>query len=380
MVFANIILVFLISMQNGMYSLMISNTLKVFSGHYQLQAEGYHDNPLMHRTLASGVERAESMRQQLGDIVAARTATFALLASEERTYGAQLIGVEVEHEPSVSSLPGLVKAGNYLGDSNAHEIVIGEILARNLKVGIGDELTLLGNGKDGSIAADIVNITGLFATGNNDIDRMLVHMPLPVFQQVFSMRDDVHSIVISADSLAHSRELEQQIQAPADSVLLDWQELEPGLMQAIRADIGSALFVYLVLILLSGFSVLNTVLMTVLERTREFGIFLALGLRPLRLAAMVFIETFLLALLGLLAGALLGAMVALYFEIYGLYIPGYEEVAAQFNMPARMRTDLDWLSLLLGPGFVFITALLATLYPIFKLMQLQPVAAMQRPV
>ena len=97
----------------------------------------------------------------------------------------------------------------------------------------------------------------------------------------------------------------------------------------------------------------------------------------LQLALLVFIETFLLALLGLLVGALLGGLVALYFQSYGLYIPGYEEVAAQFNMPARMHPDLDWLSLLLGPAFVFLTAMLATLYPVFKLLQLQPVTAMQ---
>lgn len=376
MVFANIILVFMISLQNGMYAMMINNTLRLDAGHYQIQAEDYHDHPAMYKTVNDGRQLAFAIRHKIGEFASARANAFVLLASDQRTYGAQLFGVEVEHEPQISSLPGLVTEGRYLGSDDAHEIVIGKVLARNLKVGIGDELTLLGSGKDGSIAADVVTVTGLFETGNNDADRLVAHMPLSVFQQVFSMGDAVHAIVITSDSIRHSDELIKTIDLPVDSVLLNWQQLVPGLMQAIKADISSAAFIYFILIMLSGFSVLNTVLMAVLERTREFGIFMALGLRPTQLAKLIFLETGLLAFIGLILGAMLGGLVTWYFEINGMYIPGYEEMATQFNMPARMYPDVDLLTLSLGPLFVFISAVIAAIYPAVKLMALKPLEAM----
>lgn len=377
MVFANILLVFMISMQAGMYSMMIDNTLRLNSGHYQIQAEGYLEHPAMHKTLANGEQLAQDLRQKLGNIVSTRAQGFALFSSEQRSYGAQLTGIDTLHETQISSLPGLIKQWRYLIDNNAREVVLGKILARNLKVNIGDEVTLLGSGKDGSIAADIVTVVGLFDTGNKQIDRMLAQMPINTFQTLFSMQEDVHAIVITSESLESSKKLVNLIQAPEKSRLLNWVELEPGLMQAIKADIGSALFIYIVLVMLSGFSVLNTVLMTVLERTREFGLFMALGLRPGQISRLIILESVFLSFLGLIIGMLLGGLLTYYFEVNGMIFPGYEEAAARFNLPNRVYPSVEAISLLLGPGFVFLAAMLASIYPALKILRLHPLHAMR---
>ncbi len=377
MVFANVLLVFSVAMETGMYAMMIDNTLRLGSGHYQVQAEDYLDHPAMYKTVENGIDKAEALRAQIGDVVAARAQSFVLFASEQRTYAAQLTGVEIRHEPMVSSLPGLVKAGHYLVEPKAHEVVIGRVLARNLKVGVGDELTLLGSGRDGSIAADIVTVVGLFDTGNQQIDRLFAHMPIATFQQVFSMQDSVHAVVVTARTLGESHALAGQIKTAPGEVLLNWQQLEPGLMQAIKADISSAVMMYMVLVVLCAFSVLNTMLMTVLERTREFGIFMALGLRPSQISRLIFIEAAILAALGLLLGIILGGLITGYFEINGMVIPGYEEAAARFNMPERVYPSVDVISLFSGPVGVFVGALLASIYPALKILRLQPLEAMR---
>ena len=149
MVFSNILLVFMISLQFGMYGLMVENGLKIFTGHLQIQAPGYLDEAKMRLTVPDAVALAGQVREE-GDLkAAARGSTFALVSSEERTYGVAVLGVEPAHEPEVSSLPGLVREGRYLDDPAAAEIVIGRTLARNLKVELGDELTMLGSGVDG---------------------------------------------------------------------------------------------------------------------------------------------------------------------------------------------------------------------------------------
>ena len=157
----------------------------------------------------------------------------------------------------------------------------------------------------------------------------------------------------------------------------DWNALQPGLKQAIQADMSSAFFMYAVLVVLVAFSVLNTQLMSVLERTREFGIILSLGLKPGRLGKLVMLETAFMGLIGLGIGAIGGYAVTQWFSINGLSIPGMQEMAAQFNLPARMYPQASWLTIFLGPSVVFLFTLLSALYPALRLHRLQPVMAMR---
>ena len=140
---------------------------------------------------------------------------------------------------------------------------------------------------------------------------------------------------------------------------------------------ASAWFMYAVLIVLVAFSVLNTQLMSVLERTREFGTMMALGFKAVRLGTLVITETFIMSSLGLAIGAGLGAVLAYYLSIVGFSYPGMEEMAARFNLPDRMYPSLSLLSIFLGPGIIFICSLLASIYPALRLFFLHPVSAMK---
>ena len=304
-----------------------------------------------------------------------------MTSSEQRSYGLQIIGVEPEFEPKVSTLPGLITKGHYFTDINAEEIIIGSVLARNLRVDIGDELTLLGSGRDGSFAAGVVIVTGIFDSGTPDIDRSMAQLPIAYFQSLFTMEGQGHNIVINAQDLSLAPELQQQVSSiiadQKDLVILDWNQLQPGLQQAIQADMASAWFMYSVLIILVAFSVLNTQLMSVLERTREFGTMMALGVKPARLGALIITETSIMSTLGLAIGAGLGTVLAYYLSIVGFSYPGMEEMAGKFNLPDRMYPSLSLLSIFLGPGIVFLCSLLASLYPALRLFFLQPVSAMR---
>ena len=202
MVFANTLLVFMISMQFGMYGLMIENTLKLFTGHMQVQAPGYKDDQKMRQTVANIAPLAASLRAKFpNERIAARGQAFALASSKDRSYGIAILGVEPEFEPQVSSIPGLVKDGRYVRGNTATEIVIGAVLARNLRVKIGDELTLLGSGLDGSFAAAVVTVVGIFDSGVVEVDRSIAQIPLGAFQDIFFMDGAGHQVVINAPTL-----------------------------------------------------------------------------------------------------------------------------------------------------------------------------------
>lgn len=396
MVFSNLLLVFMISMQFGMYHRMIDNTLRLMSGHLQIQADGYQKLPRIHKVVPDIQQLAQRLRQlsdhadpSNSDIdshsqafqVSARAQGFALVSSEERSYGAMIVGVEAEFEPHISNLPGLVKQGRYLDQDSDGEVVIGSALARNLKIKIGDELTLLGSGRDGSFVADVVRVRGLFDSGVADLDRNLIHMPLRRFQQSFAMEGSGHQIVIMSNDFYQLDALKQKLQ-PALAThqtlrLLDWQELQPGLRQAIIADMASAWFMYGVLILLVAFSVLNTQLMSVLERTREFGIVMSLGLRPGSLGRLVMLEATMMATIGLAVGMFLGVALVTYLNQNGFMIPGTEEAMARYNMPSRIYPSMNIWALLLGPAIVWLGCLLASVYPALRLQFLHPIEAMR---
>ena len=381
MVFSNVILVFVISMQVGMYQLMIDNSLSATTGHLQVQARGYQEEEKIRQTIPAVEALAAELRSTLRlETIAPRGEAFALVSSEERSYGVQIQGVVPARERLVSSLPGLVAEGRYLADPDTPGIVVGRVLARNLKVAVGDELTLLGSGRDGSFAAAVAPVVGILESGNSDIDRGLAQLPLHFFQATFAMGSAGHRVVVLAPDLFQTPRLVKEARAalPAgeDLVVLDWQALVPGLKQAIQADLSSALFMYAVLVVLVGFSVMNTQLMSVLERTKEFGIVMALGVSPGRLARLVLLETTTMGLLGFLTGVVLGAMLVLWFAVHGLTFPGLAEMAGEFNLPGRIYLDLSAPGLLVGPSMVLLASALATLYPMTRLFRMAPVEAM----
>jgi ABC-type lipoprotein release transport system permease subunit len=382
MMFSNMLLVLMISLQFGMYGLMIDNTLQAFTGHLQIQAPGYIDDQKIRQTVDDIVPLASTLRDHFeSDSIAARATAFALVSSEERSYGIAVVGVEPNFESHVSTLPGLLSEGRFLGDNDAPEIIIGAALARNLRVALGDELTLIGSGRDGSFAATVVNIVGIFDSGIADFDRSITEIPLGLFQDVFYMEGSGHHVVVNLPLIDDVPIVKKQIEAllptGQDLVVHDWDALQPGLKQAIKADMSSAFFMYGILVILVAFSVLNTQLMSVLERTHEFGIVMSLGLTPGRLGRLVLLETAIMGFLGLLLGALLGALITYYLSVTGFAYPGMEEMTAKFNLPSRFYPQISISSLMVGPVVVFIFTMLAAVYPALRLHKLQPVEAMR---
>ncbi len=378
--FSAALLVFMQTLQYGAYDMMIDTTLRVYTGQMQVQHSGYQDKPQMRTVVADAASLAAQLRARTGyATIAVRAQGFALASSAERSYGVPVIGVQPEFERGVSTLPHLVKQGRYLVDARAQELVIGSALARNLKLKLGDELTLLGSGRDGSVAATVLPVVGFFESGNPDLDRRLVMMPLATFQETFSLGQDAHRIVVSGpnyDSIPQTKAMVQQaIAGRPGLVVLDWDELVPGIKQMIQTDMVQNWITYMALIVIVTLSIMNTFLMSVLERTREFGIMLALGISPLRLGTMVILESAFLTLLGLAIGIAIGGGIAVWLHFEGFTFPGMKEIYAQFGLPGVIYPKLTAESFLLGPLVILVFTLLAALYPALRLRQLQPAEA-----
>ncbi|RMG59034.1 MAG: ABC transporter permease [Deltaproteobacteria bacterium] len=382
--FATTLLIFMLSWQLGSYATMIDATVRFQSGHLQIQARGYRERMEVFRVVPSPGRLLPLVESLPGYRASTfRGNAFALVSASERTYGCAVIGVDPAREGTVSPLPTLVREGEFLRSGSAPEALVGALLAKNLRVGVGDELILLGQGRDGSVAATAVTVRGIFRSGQDSFDRSTLILPLRFFQETFSMGDSVHQVIILLDSLSVVKEAKKRLQGELSRlqggeklVVLDWIELLPGLVDAIKMDLSSGFIFYIILIVVVAFSIMNTFLMAVFERKKEFGILVAVGVRPGRLAKVLLLESFTITGLGVLLGILMGSAVTLYFQSRGIEIRGAAELLRQFGLPTRMYPRLSPVSVAVGSGLVFLITFITALYPAGLAMKIKPVEAM----
>jgi ABC-type lipoprotein release transport system permease subunit len=207
-------------------------------------------------------------------------------------------------------------------------------------------------------------------------------MPLGYFQEVYAMRGAAHRVVAvchSLDDVASTAAKMQHLLAQTGFQhlqVLDWKELTPGLLQAIQMDLIIGFIFYLILIVVVAFSILNTFLMAIFERTREFGVMMALGTTPGRITRLLICESAAMTLMGTAVGIAAGSFLTAYFQAHGITVPGAEEVARQFGLPERIYPQLSLLSVAIGAGIVLLITLATAVYPAFKVRRLTPVEAL----
>ncbi|MBC2742028.1 MAG: ABC transporter permease [Desulfosarcina sp.] len=381
--FACVLLIFMLSMQFGSYETMINASLRIRTGHLQIQAAGYHKKQRMRDT----VDHPSEINAILDDISGIRATTmrangFALVSSTDRSVGILISGVDPQKEPQVTTIVDLIRSGSWFSGDTTFEAVIGNLLARSLKVSVGDELTLLGQGRDGSIAAGMVTVKGIFSSGMDEMDRLTLVIPLKVFQALFAMEESVHEIVVNAALLNETEQIQKKIQGrlppPAAGkalTVLNWKTLNPGLMDSIAMDLSMGIIMYGVLIIVVAFSILNTFLMVIFERTREFGLLMALGTTPGRLIRLVLSESILITLMGVASGVLCGTLLTGYFQIHGIDLTGQSDLLSQYGISGMIYPRLSVLSVSAGPMTVLLITFLAALFPALKVTRLKPVAA-----
>jgi len=383
--FAGLLLVFMLSFQFGSYETMINASVTIHTGHLQIQARAYHQKQNI-RFVISNPEKIAAVVEKIRQVAAFtyRGLNFSLISSQNRTYGALVTGIDPGREAKVSRLKSLVRQGTFLTAGDTDQALIGRLLAKNLRVGIGDELTVIGQGRDGSIAATVLKIKGIFNSGIDDFDRAAIQIPLKTFQEVYAMNGTIHEVVIMANSLsdvdAIKKTLHTELAALTtenDLAILDWNELMPGLRQSIEMDLISGLIFYLLLLVVVAFSILNTFLMAIFERTREFGVLMAIGTSPGRLTKVLLIESMTMTGIGIAGGIIIGCLLTLYFQVQGVDISGASELLSQFGITGRIYPRLSWISAISGPLAVLFITFLAALYPALKVRRLQPVEAMR---
>ena len=377
-IFAVLLLVFSMSLQVGSYAIMIENATGLLESHIQIQQPGYHDDPTIRLTVKHAREVAAEVSNIPGVVqVGLRSAVFALVSAGEKTFGAQVMGVQPEAEQHISTLPKLIRQGHYL--AGPEDAYLGSALARNLSIDLGDEVVVLGSAKDGSVAAMVLKAAGIFESGQAELDRGVLQVELPTFQAAFGMGDEVHAVVIKTADAYEAPEVAQRLREQLGGTLavLTWNDLIPELEQAIQLDRTSGRIMYFLLGLMVVFSVVNTFVMSVFERTREFGMLLAMGMRPTSIIGMLQLEALCYCLLGIGIGLGLASLVVVYLGNVGIPMGDSVEMLRNFHMPDRLYPALSLHSATTAPLVMLVATQLAALLPSLRVLRMKPVNALR---
>lgn len=375
------VLIFHQSLVIGFQQRIVENSVSMHSGHIQIHLDGYHDKKkpeIMIDDPALIVDLVSTM-----DGVAAygqRVNFRGLISSAENSAGVQIFGVEPSREMELTSISGKLIEGVYLEDGDDWGILIGEGLAEDIESGVGDKLVMMIQALDGSIGAELFRVKGIFDTGT-PFDDSVVYVTVGAAQNILVMGSAVTEVAIKVkewDGLDPVVAALRANPATEGMEVLDWKEISPEVVQIIELQ-GAALLIILVIVFsIVALGVINTMLMSVMERTREFGVMMALGTKPGQIVALIVIEAFFLGTLGLLFGFTGGFSAAWYFSIHGIDLSSFTE-ALEGYMPGElvMYTTFSLKYTVISAVAVMLTSLLSSLYPAYRAARLRPVEAIR---
>lgn len=383
-VFAVYLVAVFVAMAAGLHEKMIEDSVRVHSGHVSLAGRGYFEEETLEYWVRFDAELAQLLRESPGvRAYAPRVLAFGLLSKDSATQGVAVLGVRPELERTVSSLEGRVTRGAFVG-ARPRDIVLGERLARNLSAEVGDELLLYSVAYSLETAYELFRVAGVISLPEPGLDRALAVISLSDAQEFFVYGDRVSEVAILADHAdaapaVVSALLERLATRDGDPVEVRlWSERMPELVQLIFLDDAGLYIMLAILVIVVGFGILNTILMAVLERARELGVLLALGLRPAALFRVIYYESMLLAAVGLGIGLALALPSIVYLEGHPIPLSGEAAGAMElFGVEPVFTFLLKPLNPIGSTLTILGVAALAALYPALKASRARPVDALR---
>lgn len=321
------LVIFFITMGDGIYYQLIDDAAKMQAGHITIEHKEYRVAPAVDlwvedasrlAAAAEKIDRVESAKKLVMGQGVAR--------SGAGNVGVGVMGVQPEIEKQYSQIARHVIEGEYLAPGDDALVVVGVKLAEKLELEIGKKIVLTANDADGVLVEQLLRVKGIFESGSVEIDGYFIQTSFEFARQFFGLPEDAATqvgVVVSdplyVDSTLRKVETMEGV-GDASVRILPWFDVMPDLASYIRLDKISNIIMQCMLMFLIFFTIFNTILMSVLERQREFASLQALGTPPSLLRRQVVAESVFIGLLGAAAGVALGWAVSYYTARTGLDI------------------------------------------------------------
>ena len=371
------------SLMEGMFDQMVRYATLLGSGHIQVHHPLYLEDRSLYETIEDpGMVLDAIARAGVGP-ASPRSFATALISSGPQSAGGMLRGIDPSSEVNVTEMHRHLERGSFLSPMGTGEVVLGRNLAKTLSVGPGDEIIVLTQAADGSLGNDIYPVSGVLMSVGEAVDRGGVIMNIMDLDRLLVLNGRVHEVAVRLDSPGRLEEGTGAVSQALNSSSLEvknWRKLFPELDEYLRLSDTSTWIVLVIIFAVASLGIMNTQLMALFERTREIGVMRALGLGPLSVAVLVFLETLFLTLFAAGAGGIAGALWSARLQSHGwdLRSVGGSFAFVGVTFDPYLKATLTVQAVTESIAIMIVVAMVATIYPLFRSTRITPVDAIGR--
>ena len=371
--------VFAIAFMQGAVDSRIESATKTELAHLQVHAPQFLEN----NETELYISNADSLTQQIENLNDVEAASYRLIAepfimAAHGTGGGKLLGVVPEKEKLVTNISEKLIDGTYLEkEGRMPPILIGEKLAKKLKLKPGSKLNVQMVDLNGDLSSKGYRVGGIYRTVNTGFDETNLFVLYDDLKNQLGLHGDVaHEIAMICRDANMVNKVKTEVEKiTGDNIVETWKELSPE-MSILTESMDEYMYIFILIILLGlCFGIINTMLMAVLERTKEIGMLMAVGMNKRKIFLMIMFESVMLTLTGGIIGVLMGSAITRYFSTRPIDVSAFSEGLEKYGYATKIYTSLQTETLITITFLVLLTGMISAIYPARKALKLNPAEA-----
>ncbi|MEA3498356.1 MAG: FtsX-like permease family protein, partial [Campylobacterota bacterium] len=371
-------LLFMQGIYEGMYQQMVNNAIKSDSGHLSIYAKGFKQDKSIDLQIRD-FKNIENRLKQNSDIKSyiKRVQSSGLIATASYSNSVQIYGIDLKEEKIHSQLDKYIIDGKYSFDekeigSKSRGVIVGFKLAKKLKLKVGKKIILSSQNINNEISSISLKVAGIIKTSNMQIDKMGIFIDIKKRKNFFGI-DGVSQVSIIFNDRLSIKKYQDNLKKSFPSLeIFRWDQQYPALLQAQEMMQQFSFISYLVVFFVATIGIFGVVLVSVLERKREFGILRAIGTKFSIIGSIIFFESFFIGIVGFIFGSVLGGATLYYFNTYGLDLTTFSDALDEFGMDTVTYAIIKLEYFIMAFFSVFIAMVLSVLIPLKILKKLKP--------
>jgi len=369
------------ALMRGMIDQMVRNGIATLTGHIQVHSRGYRNDPVIENSIVDPQSVEHVLKEILpaGSRWSSRVRVNAVASNARHSGGVVLLGINPAAEAAVSFIGDAIAQGRYLKDEDKNGIIIGNALADEFETRLGHKLVVMSQGSDREIASRAFRIIGTFRAELEATEKQFVFVTVGASQQMLKLKKGISEVSILLPDHQKADEVTAALKhtLPSEEYEVStWKDLLPLLTAYLAISENFLYLWFLVVFVAMGFGVINTTLMAVFERMREFGLLKALGMKPRWIVREVLTESCLLLILGMAIGNIFGLLTSFALSGGGIDLSALAAGMEYFGAPRIIYPVISGKDLVMANAVVFVLGLLVSCYPAIKAARFTPVEAL----